>query len=281
MTLQIQGQPSEPVQWGGITYQRVRGVFVGDDVELIRSSDFGIFRPQFNNAYHTGQDLAGSMGEPGIWDAPDGVGIFSGPNFAGLGNALGVLCEDDEGVEWLIAIGHLRDRPLIARGESIRRGQRFGYMGSTGQSTGPHFHIATALALDYDAAPGVSESDEEGDYIEFWNSPRDDDGGVSRLKGILDYLVDEVSPDLLPLWNPLPVPGQGDMTLTVTRRSVGLLDLERIAHGDGIQSLWAPRNGVLVGLITGAPPFVDAPFAEVVLDEDDQVPVGTVLIAMS
>lgn len=281
MTLQVAGQHIDPVTIGEIEYQRVRGVFVADDVELIRSSDFGILRPQFGSKIHTGQDLAVGLGTPAIWDAPDAVSFFSGGHFGGLGNAFGAVAEDDEGVDWLIMVGHLRDRPLIARGEPVRRGQQFGFVGTSGSSTGPHMHIMTARALDYDAAPGISEGDEEQDYVEFWRSVRDDDGGVSRLVNILDYLVDEVSPDLLPLWNPLPFPSAGSVTITQTRRAVTLEDFGLIAHGDGIMTLWAVQGGAFVGFIVGAPPHANQPFADAVLDGDDMVPAGTLIVAVA
>lgn len=292
MTLQITGRHVTPAVFDGIEYQRVAGVFVRDEIELIRTSEFGVIRDWFNGLEHSGSDLAGWLGLEGYWTTNDALVLFSGYSWAGFGNTLVVITEDDEGMRWLIGIAHLRDRPLVARGETLRRGQLFGYMGETGSATGPHWHIWIARALDYDHAPGVSETDEEGDYAEFWSSPRGasesaTDKGVSRLHDVIDFLTEDLDPDLLPLWSPLPPRDRaaGAPSLVTTTRDTSVETFEATAHADGITSLWAVSDGALIGFTVGAPAFVNQGFVEAV-DDDDLgigwvIPAGTILIAVS
>lgn len=75
------------------------------------------------------------------WTASDGVG-----GMWSFGNA--VFVEHGDG--WISAYGHL-SALAVAPGETVMQGQLVGYIGSTGNSTGPHLH----LALYHDGDAGI------------------------------------------------------------------------------------------------------------------------------
>lgn len=75
------------------------------------------------------------------WSAADGVG-----GMWSFGNA--VFVEHGDG--WISAYGHL-SALAVTPGETVMQGQLLGYIGSTGNSTGPHLH----LALYHDGDAGI------------------------------------------------------------------------------------------------------------------------------
>ena len=82
---------------------------------------------------HSGVDLRAHYGDP-IYAAADGTVTYSGRH-GGHGNY--VKIRHDGG----IATGYAHMSRIAARnGQSVRRGQIIGYVGSTGLSTGPHLH---------------------------------------------------------------------------------------------------------------------------------------------
>jgi murein DD-endopeptidase MepM/ murein hydrolase activator NlpD len=85
---------------------------------------------------HTGVDLAAKTGTP-IYAAGDGV-ISYYKWQSGYGNKIEI--EHVNGYE--TAYGHLsRFVDGMSAGTRVRQGQLIGYVGSTGQSTGPHLHF--------------------------------------------------------------------------------------------------------------------------------------------
>jgi murein DD-endopeptidase MepM/ murein hydrolase activator NlpD len=87
---------------------------------------------------HRGIDIGGWMGEP-IYAADAGVVTYSGP-LGGYG--LAVLIDHGNGFQTLY--GHFSVYyPKL--GQSVKRGQAIGKMGSTGNSTGPHLHFEITL----------------------------------------------------------------------------------------------------------------------------------------
>ena len=85
---------------------------------------------------HTGVDLAARSGTP-IYAAGDGV-ISYYKWQSGYGNKVEI--EHVNGYE--TAYGHMsRYADGLKVGSSVRQGQLIGYVGSTGQSTGPHLHF--------------------------------------------------------------------------------------------------------------------------------------------
>ena len=97
----------------------------------------GTFYPHF----HTGIDLAGSLGTP-IHAAADGVVIVAQPSTDGQGHLVGygnyVVIAHPDG--FLTLYGHLNSL-AVKQGQVIHQGEIVGQEGSTGWSTGPHLHF--------------------------------------------------------------------------------------------------------------------------------------------
>ncbi|RJY10324.1 M23 family metallopeptidase [Aurantiacibacter aquimixticola] len=82
---------------------------------------------------HSGVDFRGRSGTP-IYAATDGTVTFSGRN-GGYGNFVRLRHAGGLGTGY----AHM-SRIAVRNGQSVRRGQVIGYVGSTGLSTGPHLH---------------------------------------------------------------------------------------------------------------------------------------------
>ncbi|MGD1899997.1 MAG: M23 family metallopeptidase [Phormidesmis sp.] len=112
------------------------GVPVVGKVEV--SSEFGIRGNPFGGSgyeMHEGIDFVGASGDI-IAATGDGVVTLAGAK-GGYGNT--VTIDHDYGYETLYA--HLSEIKVEA-GQTVKRGQIIGYMGSTGRSTGPHLHYS-------------------------------------------------------------------------------------------------------------------------------------------
>ncbi len=83
---------------------------------------------------HNGLDIATKKGTP-VYAAASGTVSFSGYQ-GSFGNL--VKIKHGGGLETYYA--HLNSR-AVSSGQSVKRGQLIGYVGSTGRSTGPHLHF--------------------------------------------------------------------------------------------------------------------------------------------
>lgn len=88
--------------------------------------------------YHKGQDIAAPMGTPVIATA-DGTIIV-----AGWQRGYGWVVYIDHGSGITTRYGHL-SRIDVELGQTIRRGEQLGLVGSTGRSTGPHLHYEVRI----------------------------------------------------------------------------------------------------------------------------------------
>jgi murein DD-endopeptidase MepM/ murein hydrolase activator NlpD len=84
--------------------------------------------------FHAGLDFTAPMGTP-IYATADGVVRLATYNPGGYGNH--VIINHGYGYETLY--GHMV-RIKARQGQSVKRGEVIGYVGSTGKSTGPHCH---------------------------------------------------------------------------------------------------------------------------------------------
>ena len=85
-------------------------------------------------AWHEGMDFAGAKGSDVVAVA-NGVVVFAGQR-AGYGK----LIEISHGKELRTRYGHHQEL-LVHAGQSVKRGDVIGRMGSSGRSTGPHVHF--------------------------------------------------------------------------------------------------------------------------------------------
>jgi murein DD-endopeptidase MepM/ murein hydrolase activator NlpD len=106
-----------------------------------------VFEPAYASYphFHTGLDLAAVAGTP-VLNAADGVVLLAtaqrvGDRYAGYGNY--VVIEHAGGLRTLYA--HLLGS-AVQPGEQVHAGQVLGFLGSTGNSTGPHTHFEARVA---------------------------------------------------------------------------------------------------------------------------------------
>lgn len=93
---------------------------------------------------HTGVDLAAPIGTP-VFATSDGL-----VSTAGWQGGYGLLVALDHGGALQTRYGHL-SQLAVAPGQTVRKGEVLGYVGSTGRSTGPHLHYevrANGYAVD-------------------------------------------------------------------------------------------------------------------------------------
>lgn len=90
-------------------------------------------------AMHQGLDIAPPYGTP-VYAANSGTVIFAGGQ-GGYGNLILV----DHGGGFVTAYAHLASF-AASSGASVGRGTLIGYVGSTGNSTGPHLHFETRVS---------------------------------------------------------------------------------------------------------------------------------------
>ncbi len=87
---------------------------------------------------HNGVDMNGALGDP-IRSARAGRVIFAGVK-GGYGNAVMI----DHGGGMVTLYAH-QSTMAVSNGEKVQAGQVIGYVGSTGQSTGPHLHFEVRI----------------------------------------------------------------------------------------------------------------------------------------
>lgn len=87
------------------------------------------------STYHQGIDIGAGMGEP-IYAAMAGTVTTAGA-YGGYGNA--VIIDHGNGLQTLY--GH-QSAVAVGSGQHVAQGQVIGYVGSTGNSTGPHLHFS-------------------------------------------------------------------------------------------------------------------------------------------
>jgi murein DD-endopeptidase MepM/ murein hydrolase activator NlpD len=88
-------------------------------------------------AMHQGIDIAPPHGTP-VYAVKDGRVIF-----AGTQGGYGTMILIDHGQGFVTAYAHLSG--IVASSGSVAQGQLIGYVGNTGNSTGPHLHFETRV----------------------------------------------------------------------------------------------------------------------------------------
>lgn len=103
------------------------------------SSLFGARKDPFTGkaSNHTGTDIPAASGTK-IYSAQGGVVTTVGKN---KNHSYGyyVIISHGNGISTLYA--HMKNVASVKEGETVKKGQLIGYVGSTGRSTGPHLHF--------------------------------------------------------------------------------------------------------------------------------------------
>ena len=104
------------------------------------TSSFGERQDPFNGegAFHAGIDIATGYGEP-VHAPGDAVVMKAGPA-SGYGRE--IILDHGAGISTIY--GHLSGFAVTA-GQTVKRGQVIGYVGSAGRSTGPHLHYEVRI----------------------------------------------------------------------------------------------------------------------------------------
>jgi len=121
----------EPVTSGPIG----TGVFVWPTSETYISG--WDFSPAIN---HWAIDIGGKSGNP-IFAADNGVVVYAGENHWGYG----IMVVIDHGNGWQTLYAHLLSELNVECGSSVHSQGVIGWMGSTGNSSGPHLHFEMML----------------------------------------------------------------------------------------------------------------------------------------
>ena len=100
------------------------------------SSYFGEREDPFDGqeTFHKGVDFAGAKGSTVVAVA---AGVVT---WAGERSGFGKMVEINHGDGYVTRYGH-NEKTLVSVGETVKRGDPIGLMGSTGRSTGPHVHF--------------------------------------------------------------------------------------------------------------------------------------------
>lgn len=116
-----------------------------DKEHLTISSHYGKRTDPFTDqeAYHSGTDFSTSnIQGANVYAVMSGVVVEAVASLekTGLGNHIII---DHNGYQSIY--GHLKDAPLLKKGDSVKQGDIIGLVGNTGRSTGPHLHLEIAL----------------------------------------------------------------------------------------------------------------------------------------
>lgn len=109
------------------------------------SSGFG-YRTGSYSGYHNGVDLSnGATYGKSIIAAADGV-----VDVAGWNNSYGYYVIINHGTakngnKYKTLYAHMCKQPSVSAGQSVKAGNNIGYVGSTGDSTGPHLHFSVMV----------------------------------------------------------------------------------------------------------------------------------------
>ena len=105
------------------------------------TSSYGYRKDPINGStsFHNGIDIANKYGTA-IYATADGTVTFSGWNSGGYGYEVRI----DHGNGYVTYYGH-NSKNLVKKGDTVKKGQVIGYMGSTGRSTGPHVDYRISL----------------------------------------------------------------------------------------------------------------------------------------
>lgn len=87
---------------------------------------------------HTGTDIPAPGGTP-IYAAKDG--IVTTVNANRYASSYGYYCIISHGSGYATLYAHQNQVPIVKEGQTVKKGQVIGYVGSTGRSTGNHLHF--------------------------------------------------------------------------------------------------------------------------------------------
>jgi hypothetical protein len=124
-------QPSAPPD---ATPPKQPAVWPYGDGQFIWPLPQGVISQGFR-AGHRALDIAAPIGTP-VYAADNGIVLKSGYTTDGYGGRVII----DHQIDYITLYAHL-SQALVEAGDVVQKGQLIGYVGSTGNSTGPHIHF--------------------------------------------------------------------------------------------------------------------------------------------
>ncbi len=135
LTILARDEPAESAIWGDGKCAPATAGPIGTGVFTWPAAETTIsgydFSPEVN---HWGIDVAGDLNDP-LYVVDNGVIVYAGWSDWGYGNVVAI----DHGNGWQSLYGHLESLN-VSCGSFVVQGDIIGYMGSTGNSSGPHLH---------------------------------------------------------------------------------------------------------------------------------------------
>ncbi len=122
-----------------------RGGFFG-------SPTVGNFEREFGYCNHDGIDISNGVGTE-IYAAAAGTIVRSGYTGDGYANNVVIQHTLPNGSTIYTLYAHFNSAPVVANGASVTKGQLIGYMGCSGNCTGPHLHF---MIIDGGASTGFA-----------------------------------------------------------------------------------------------------------------------------
>jgi Peptidase family M23 len=195
------------------------------------------------------------------WGAPSGTPAFAVSKgwvhrrgwVSGYGNAIQLRHVLPDGSTWYSWYGHLRDPALPGVGTEVGRRQHIGYVGATGNVTGPHLHFAISSSGGITPGYGACGSGGTVDPIAFINTRRNlgaiSEGSFVRAPDGKVYRIAGGAPIYVSSWDSF---GGGQ---PVTDVSFERLNAMRPWPADGT-FIHTNQNGAVYRIAGGAPIYV-------------------------
>ena len=130
---------SDEIGGGGCSYEATKplGITKGG---FFGSPTVGNFEREFGYCNHDGIDISNGTGTE-IYAAAAGTVVRSGYSGDGYANHVVIQHTLPNGSIINTLYAHFNAAPLVANGASVTKGQLVGYMGCSGNCTGPHLHF--------------------------------------------------------------------------------------------------------------------------------------------
>lgn len=144
--VQQQAQQSARLKYNtsGLNFNAARAIKAPKGSKWMRPVQGRVPITQGYGGGHHGIDYAAKYGAP-VYAPTSGRTLQVGRNYTGFGN--NVRTQFDNGLYGIF--GHLSSyAPGLKAGQKINKGQLLGYVGSTGNSTGPHLHFEVRKQLN-------------------------------------------------------------------------------------------------------------------------------------
>jgi len=136
MSILAREEPAESAIWGDGRCAPATTGPIGTGTYIWPTTEHYLSGYDFSPAInHYGVDLGGDLGNP-LYAVDNGVIVYAGWNDWGYGNVVAI----DHGNGYQTLYAHL-DSLNVGCGSFVTQGDVIGYMGNTGNSSGPHLHF--------------------------------------------------------------------------------------------------------------------------------------------